>query len=243
MILVHADFLEILAATKQFREVWSEKNPSGESLSFEQLSTEAGAIAKWLGDTIKRRSPTFSLDEDAQSSGEGESDDVAGAAGSSPTGPIKSAAQAVGALNAVARYYALFEPSSPARLLISLSEQMIGKTFAEIVRILTPNHVEQAAIKIGTNVVVDLPILRMAEPLEQMAVELPAGADEPQPEYIVENRAQAIVTIDQISSFFRTAEPSSPIPMLLERIRDLGQRDFLYLLRSVLPTDALKPPE
>jgi type VI secretion system protein ImpA len=49
--------------------------------------------------------------------------------------------------------------------------------------------------------------------------------------------------IDQITTFFRTAEPSSPIPMLLERIRDLGQRDFFSLLRSVLPADALRPPE
>jgi type VI secretion system protein ImpA len=243
LIDTHSKFQDILGATRQLREVWSEKNASGETLSFGQLETEAGAIAKWLGDTINRRSPAFGHGEAAASTVDDDDGELAKTtSGDPPSGPIKSADQAVVALNAVARYYAIVEPSSPARLLINLSGQLIGKTFTEIVRILAPNSIEQAAIKIGTNAVLDLPIVRMAESLGEIATEAGPG-DEGAPEYIVGNRAQALATIDQISTFFRISEPSSPVPMLLERIRDLGQRDFLYLLRSVLPADALKPPE
>lgn len=241
LIGVHADFQDIVGATRQFREVWSEKNPSGEFLSFEQLATESGAIAKWLGDTIKRRSPDFSTGDDEQPSADGgQVTDLQAGAGSPPAGAIKSTAEAAAALGAVARYYALHEPSSPARLLINLSEQVIGKSFTEIVRILTPDHVDQAAIKIGTNAVVDLPIVRIGETLSEIEA---APNEEVLPEYLIGSRGQAFGIIDQIATFFRTAEPSSPIPMLLERIRDLGQRDFFSLLRSVLPADALKPPE
>lgn len=239
---LYSKFQDILGATEQFRAVWSEKNPSGESLSFGQLSGEASAIARWLGDAIKRRSPGVDIDEDIESSTHTAGGELAQTKGDvTQTGPVRSTAQAVAALAAVARYYGEFEPSSPARLLISLSEQMIGKTFAEIVRILAPQHVEQAVIKIGTNSVLELPVERIAEPLNGTA---PAAADQESPvQYTVANRAQALATIDQISAFFRLAEPSSPIPVLLERIRDLGQRDFLNLLRSVLPADALKARE
>jgi type VI secretion system protein ImpA len=243
LIGIHARFQDILDATGQLRRVWSEKNQSGGSLSFDQLSTEAGAIAKWLGDAIKRRSPGFGVDEASQSSADEEGGELAPMTSGVSTGPVRSAAQAVAALAAVARYYAVFEPSSPARLLINLSRQMVGKTFSEIVRILVPNYVEQAVIKIGTNSGLDLPVERIAESLNGTAAEAPAGDGEAPTEYTVENRAQAIATIDQISAFFRVSEPSSPIPALLERIRDLGQRDFLYLLRSVLPPEAFKPPE
>lgn len=239
----HAHFQDILDATTQFRRVWSEKNGSGESLSFEQLSTEAGAIAKWLGDAIKRRSPEFGIDAVGPSAADEDGGELAPMpSGASTAGPINSSAQAVAALAAVARYYAVFEPSSPARLLINLSQQMIGKTFAEIVRILAPNYVEQAVIKIGTSNGFDLPVERIADSLNGLAAETVADNDETLADAVV-SRAQAIATIDQISVFFRVSEPSSPIPVLLERIRDLGQRDFLNLLRSVLPADAFKSPE
>ena len=241
----HSKFQDILGATRQLREVWSEKNASGEALSFDQLATEAGAIAKWLGDTINRRSPGFGDDEAAPSTGDEEGGELTKTtSGIAPSGPIKSAAQAIVALNAVARYYAIVEPSSPARLLINLSEQMIGKTFTEIVRILAPNYVEQAAIKIGTNAVLDLPIVRMAEPLDGIArPRLVLATKKRNPNTWLAPEPKLLQLLTKYLHFFRMSEPSSPVPMLLERIRDLGQRDFLYLLRSVLPADALKPPE
>ena len=239
---IHTSFLDIIGATKSFREVWSKKNESGESLSFDQLSNEASAIAKWLGDAIKRRSPTFGVGDVEQSSSD-ENDEFALTVRGASTGVIKSGAQAAAALAAASHYYAIHEASSPARLLISLSEQMIGKTFAEIVRILAPRYVEQAVIKVGTDGVIDLPVEGFASLLDGNASVAAFVSDEVAAEYAVGSRTKALEMIDQVALFFRVSEPSSPIPVLLERIRDLGQRDFLYLLRSVLPADAFKRPE
>ena len=56
----------------------------------------------------------------------------------------------------------------------------------------------------------------------------------------VTNRAEALTLLDQVAAYLRSAEPSNPIPFLLERGRDLAQRDFLGVLREVLAADALK---
>jgi len=57
----------------------------------------------------------------------------------------------------------------------------------------------------------------------------------------VQNRNQAMALLDQVSSYLRAAEPSSPIPYLVDRARDLGHRDFLSVLKALLPADALRP--
>ena len=46
--------------------------------------------------------------------------------------------------------------------------------------------------------------------------------------------------LEQIGTYYRLAEPSSPVPFLTERARSFAQRDFLSLLKEVLPEGALK---
>ena len=103
---------------------------------------------------------------------------------------------------------------------------------------LVPSHVETAAINIGRDKVFDLPIERMAE----LAVSqtCPAENDTQDVVFSIENRIQALGLLATVAAFFRTAEPSSPIPFLIDRARDLAQRDFLSLLNDVLPEGALK---
>jgi type VI secretion system protein ImpA len=60
------------------------------------------------------------------------------------------------------------------------------------------------------------------------------------PRYRVESRSQAIALLEQVQRFFRRAEPSSPVPMLCERARALAERDFMGVLKDVLPKTALK---
>ncbi len=57
------------------------------------------------------------------------------------------------------------------------------------------------------------------------------------------NRYEALALIDQVAGYFRIAEPSSPIPALLDHARSLGGRDFFGLLRDVLPKSALRVDE
>ena len=59
---------------------------------------------------------------------------------------------------------------------------------------------------------------------------LPSGA--------VKSRQDAIRALDAVSEFFKRTEPSSPIPMFLERAKRLVSKDFLEVLADVAP-DAL----
>ena len=56
----------------------------------------------------------------------------------------------------------------------------------------------------------------------------------------VRSRAQAIALLDQVQRYFRLSEPSSPVPMLCERARAFAERDFMAVLREVLPKAALR---
>jgi type VI secretion system protein ImpA len=48
-------------------------------------------------------------------------------------------------------------------------------------------------------------------------------------------RHDAIALLEQVSAFYRTAEPASPIPLLTDRACGMSQKDFLSLLKDVLP--------
>jgi type VI secretion system protein ImpA len=52
-------------------------------------------------------------------------------------------------------------------------------------------------------------------------------------------RAAALALIDAVAAHLRKAEPSSPAPYLLDRAKALSSRDFLSLLRDLLPEAAL----
>jgi type VI secretion system protein ImpA len=41
--------------------------------------------------------------------------------------------------------------------------------------------------------------------------------------------------MQNVAAFYRSAEPSSPIPLLLERAAGMADRDFLSLLKDMLP--------
>jgi type VI secretion system protein ImpA len=101
-----------------------------------------------------------------------------------------------------------------------------------------PSHVESAAIHLGRDKVFDLPIERIAEGVTSSSSTTESDAQELV--FVAENRTQALGLLAKVASFFRAAEPSSPIPLLVDRARDLAQRDFLSLLNDVLPEGALK---
>jgi type VI secretion system protein ImpA len=56
----------------------------------------------------------------------------------------------------------------------------------------------------------------------------------------IQNRAQALALLEQVGNYLRSTEPSSPVPYLIDRVRDLAHRDFLSVLKALLPTDTLK---
>lgn len=184
----------------------------------------------------------------AQATPEAEADGIGAAAKEivKPAGaaPV-SLTQARDALAAIAEYYSRMEPSSPTLPLVRQAHQLIGKSFIEVMTILVPTQMEKAAFQIGAEQVFELPLGRLSKLPEMAPAQPPAdGAGPPKgagvPQYTVESRSQAIALLDQVQRFFRASEPASPVPMLCDRARALAERDFMGVLRDVLPKAALK---
>ena len=155
-----------------------------------------------------------------------------------------SLAQAKDALAAIADYYNRLEPSSPTLPLVRQAYQLIGKSFIEVMSILVPTQMDKAAFQIGADQVFELPVGRLSKLPEGAS---PAGGDGARPSggagsfaYKIQSRAEALALLDQVQRFFRRTEPSSPVPILCERARALAERDFMGVLRDVLPKAALK---
>jgi type VI secretion system protein ImpA len=155
------------------------------------------------------------------------------------------------ALAAIAGYYSLREPSSPTLPLVRQAHQLIGKSFIEVIRILVPNYMEKAAFQIGGEKVFELPIGKLSDLSGKDAPpvngagqgtvgDAAAAPGAVAPRFRVESRAQAIALLDQVQRYFRSCEPSSPVPMLCERARAFAESDFMAVLRDVLPKAALK---
>jgi type VI secretion system protein ImpA len=154
-----------------------------------------------------------------------------------------SLGEAQAALAAIADYYSRREPSSPTLPLVRQAHQLIGKSFIEVISILVPTHLDKAAFQIGGDQVFELPVGKM--PAVNMATNgLGQAGEDAQPpsaaQYNVQTRTQAIALLEQVQRYFRHSEPSSPVPMLCERARALAERDFMAVLRDVLPKAALK---
>jgi type VI secretion system protein ImpA len=183
---------------------------------------------------------------------------------------VSSASDAVRAIEAAVDYFRKREPSSPVLPLLVQGQQLLGKSFTEILQILLPDQVSNAAYQIGGRQSFQLPLERLptfdtsgstydltqfdeeapaAElwPSEPAATE-PAGAGhsearmpEPSParHFSAETRGQALTILDEVAAYLRMQEPGSPIPWLIERARALAERDFLSILRAILPPSAL----
>jgi type VI secretion system protein ImpA len=84
---------------------------------------------------------------------------------------------------------------------------------------------------------------------EQLAIRLPAGADGSlapgaaagQSGFTggaINSRQDAVRALDAVAEYFRRSEPSSPIPLFVERAKRLVPKDFLEVLADIAP-DAL----
>lgn len=63
----------------------------------------------------------------------------------------------------------------------------------------------------------------------------PGGAVAPALNGEIRNRQDAIGAMERIAQYFRAHEPSSPVPLLMERSKRLVDMDFLAILQDVAP--------
>jgi type VI secretion system protein ImpA len=88
-------------------------------------------------------------------------------------------------------------------------------------RILMPALFEQAVVQIGSRPAIALPMGQLAEfaPREEEAVAQQDGAADPRagstmPTFKITTRREATALLEQVGAYYRTVEPSSPIPHL-----------------------------
>jgi type VI secretion system protein ImpA len=228
-------FADLTAAIAAIKTAWLDKSNAGSPPSFERLSAMAGGIATWLAGLVKDRDPSAAVSAaGSEESGDGELTPA------TANQAVTSTAIAAAALAAAGDYFARSEPSNPSLLLIRQAQEMVGKSFIEVMRMMVPAYVETAAINIGRDKFFDLPIERMAALLTASTSPPDIDTETQSIVFSVESRGQALALLGQAANFFRVSEPSSPIPFLIDRARDLAQRDFLSLLHDVLPEGALK---
>jgi type VI secretion system protein ImpA len=146
-------------------------------------------------------------------------------------GAFASRAEVDAALAAALGYFALSEPTSPAVLLIAQAREMLGKNLYEVMKLLTPPHADAARVFVGPDGAFTVPVKILAG---APSASFERAASEP-----ATSRAAALALIDAVAQHMQRAEPSSPVPYLLDRARNLATRDFVSLLSDVLSEEAI----
>ncbi|GLS42224.1 ImpA family type VI secretion system protein [Methylobacterium brachythecii] len=189
--------------------------------------------------------------EEAAPAGDGEVAAVADTKPSVPraSGKIATAADAAAALAAAAGYLRSREPSSPAEILVRQAQMLVGKSFIEVMRILMPNRADEAVFAIGSNRGLRLTFDQLASvPDDPGGSSADAwtetGQDEgedatvaPAVSFSAGSRAEAVALLKEAGTYFRSNEPASPIPLLIDKAIGVADRDFLAILRDVLPEE------
>jgi len=93
-------------------------------------------VRRHLGGEVPAEESADGGGEDVSSGGGG-----GGRRGASLDGEVNSPQDALLAFEKVSRYYAAHEPSSPVALIVAAAQQMVGKSFVDISKVLTPDVV------------------------------------------------------------------------------------------------------
>lgn len=235
-------FAAIERAAHAIREVCVAQAGYDQAVSLVRLSAIAGRALALLNPIILTRTgavATPSAGSAAEPGAEGRATEPARPA----SGRVTNVRAASAALEVASAYLRRSEPSSPAEVLTRQAQMLVGKSFLEVMTILVPEHASAAVIAIGTAGSLRLTFDQLEAVPRADAVVPDAETDkesagdsggEPQ-SFTAETRAEAVSLLAEVSQFYRTAEPSSPIPLLLDRASGLIERDFLSILKDVLP--------
>lgn len=229
----------ILANLESVRQLFVDKAGHQAAPQFEQLPDLVRAIRAYVGAIVTMREPGLPSARPADAESRQDSNEPAAAAPVLPAASeVASVKEASNALAAILAYYAVKEPSSPARLLLKQAHLLVGKSFVEVMKILAPGLVEKAKIHIGGA----MPFALSFAQLSALAVEeaKPADNEAEARLYTVTTRSEASALMRQIEIFYNNIEPSSPIPMLIEKARALVSKDFNALLMEISRKDEKK---
>ncbi|WP_413989656.1 ImpA family type VI secretion system protein [Labrys okinawensis] len=234
LVDLQASLQTILASLDGLRQLFIDKADHQTAPQFEQLPELVQSIRAYLGDIVATRQPGLAETEPDEEAGIEES---AATVASPSSGPrdVASVKEASNALAAILAYYAGHEPSSLARLLIKQAHQLVGKSFVEVMKILAPGLVEKAKIQIGGTAPFALNFAQLTALAADEGKQVDGEAEARS--YTVATRAEATALMRQVELFYNNIEPSSPIPMLIEKARNFVAKDFNALLTEISRKD------
>jgi type VI secretion system protein ImpA len=231
-----------------------ERSAQPGALRFDRLGPLVSDIAGFLDRTVAQRDPSLGLAAvapDEASTDETDDAEPAPPVGSAPA--VQSTPQAQAALAAAAAYFAQSEPSSPILLLIGQAQALVGRSFYEAMQVLLPEESPKARLRVGQEPAFVLLLERLASlPIitaNQGGDKVVTGngdnglVAENVPDFQATDRRTAMIFLQQVAAHFRRAEPSSPIPLLLDRAEGIAGKDFFGLLREAFPAGSLKVDE
>lgn len=197
------------------------------AVALPKLAKLVSDMTAFLRTALVRRDPSLAPPPpEAQTSDSG----AASVAAAAPPA-FASRAEVDAALASAFGYFAASEPTSPALLLIRQAREMLGKNLYEVMKLLAPPHADAARVFVGPDGAFTVPVKSLSN---APTAAIPSAPAEP-----AASRAAAIALIDAVAAHMQKAEPSSPVPYLLDRARNLATRDFLSLLQDLLSDEAI----
>ena len=197
------------------------------AVALPKLATLVSDMTEFLRAALVRRDPSLAPPPPEAPADDTGAPSVAAAAPAA----FASRAEVDAALASALGYFAASEPTSPALLLIRQAREMLGKNLYEVMKLLAPPHADAARVFVGPDGAFTVPVKSLSN--------APSAAIQSAPAEPAASRAAAIALIDAVAAHMQKAEPSSPVPYLLDRARNLATRDFLSLLQDLLSDEAI----
>ena len=222
-------------ALKDIHQLFVDKVNYDTAPHFQRLPELMDSILAFLGGIVNARSGT--AEANAQPGNERQSEsarDGEGGAFPNSAEELVSVREASNALESILAYYSTNEPSSPARLMAKQALQLVGKSFVEAMQVLAPGLAQEAGISIGGEAPFKLDFAQLSSLAQDGTNDLSEGESRT---FDVTTRTQATALMSSIERFYRRTEPSSPIPLLLERARTFASKDFASLLKEMMKQD------
>jgi len=236
-ILLNADMARLMQtlaslqgvkqAITQIRGIWRERAGFDNAPNFEALTPLLDRILAFLQTNIAKRDPSVAAPPQA-----GETE-VSSEANVAPPSQFTTLAEIDAALASALAYFETTEPSSAAVLLIGQARHLLGRNLYEVMKVLAPAHADSARVFVGADASFTVPVNAIAEK-PSLAETFERATPEP-----AVSRAAAIALIESVATHLRRAEPSSPLPWLLDRAKALASRDFISLLKDLLSEDII----
>ncbi|MEM9224363.1 MAG: type VI secretion system ImpA family N-terminal domain-containing protein [Pseudomonadota bacterium] len=216
--------------------IWAANAENPPSLAFRRLSPLVTQVAAFMQEALEKRDPSLAGTDDAgageEGEGQGDGEDGDGATPAGPVGKVTCLADAKAALEALSMFFERFEPSSPGYLLTRKAISLVGLTMPQVIQQIAPDKVYTTHIQLGPRRNLALPMERLTE--EFSYTEIDRSADgEPTTTFEAPDRPTAIALMGEIATWYKKSEPSNPIPLLLERARELMTKDFSTLLTEL----------